>query len=128
MTNAVVTQDQNRRGRQAEQSRPYVIPPANITAGQNEYVVELEMPGVRKEDIDITTQGGELIIVGRRRADLPDGELCYCESALADYRRTFEIGPDIDTSKITAEMQQGVLRLRLAKSERAKPRKIQITG
>jgi HSP20 family protein len=44
-----------------------------------------------------------------------------------DYRRVFEIASDIDTSKINAQMDQGILKLRLPKSERVKPRKIQIT-
>jgi HSP20 family protein len=57
---------------------------------------------------------------------LPEGEACYCESPQADYRRIFELGPDVDTSQISAEMQQGVLKLRLPKSEKAKPKHIEV--
>jgi len=46
----------------------------------------------------------------------------------ADFRRVFELGPDVDTSRINAQIEQGVLNLRLPKSEKAKPRKIQIAG
>jgi HSP20 family protein len=126
MANATATQE--RPSRRPQQDRGFIIPAANISATDNEYVLELEMPGVRNEGLEITTESNELTIIGRRQTDLPEGELCYCESALADYRRVFELGPDIDTSRITAEMQQGVLRLRLPKSEKAKPRKIQIAG
>src|SRR6185436_15082204 len=121
-TNAI----QDRSSTKAREERGFIMPAANIIATDNEYVLELEMPGVRKEGLEITTEGNELTLIGRRQTDLPEGELCYCESALADYRRVFELGPDIDTSRITAEMQQGVLRLRLPKSEKARPRKIQI--
>jgi len=106
--------------------RGYVIPPANIAATDNEYLVEVEMPGVNKQGLEVTVEGNELTIIGRRASDVPEGELCYCESPQADYRRVFELGPDVDTSRISAEMQQGVLKLHLPKSERAKPKQIEV--
>jgi len=106
--------------------RGYVTPPANIVATQDGYIVELEMPGVSKEGLEVTVEGNELTIIGRRKSDLPDAELCYSESPNADYRRVFELGPDVDTSKITAEMKQGVLKLFLPKSEKAKPKQIEV--
>ena len=109
--------------------RNYVAPPANITANENEYCVELEMPGVDKQGLEITVEGSELTIIGRRKKELPEGELVYSESPLlADYRRVFELGADVDTSKIRAEMDQGVLKLHLPKREAAKPRKIEVAG
>src|SRR5712671_5777594 len=108
--------------------RGYVIPPANIAATDNEYLVEVEMPGVDKAGLEVTVEGNELTIIGRRGVETPRGELYYSETPQADFRRVFELGPDVDTAKINAQMDQGVLRLRLPKSERAKPRKIQITG
>lgn len=104
----------------------FVMPPANISATNNEYVVAIDMPGVDKEGLEITVEGNELTIIGRRKSDLPEGEACYCESPQADYRRMFELGPDVDTSKISAEMQQGVLKLHLLKSEKAKPKRIDV--
>ena len=106
----------------------FTLPAANIYATDNDYIVELEMPGVDKGGLDVKVDGNELIITGRRARDIPEGELSYCESALANYRRVFEVGPDVDTSKIEAQLGQGVLKLKLPKSERAKPRKIQIQG
>ena len=102
------------------------MPPANISATETEYLVEVDMPGVDKDGLEVTIEGNELTLIGRRKSDLPEGQLCYCESPQADYRRTFELGPDVDTSKIGAEMRQGVLRLHLPKSEKAKPRQIEI--
>jgi HSP20 family protein len=54
-------------------------------------------------------------------------ELIYRESTPAIYRRKFELDPAIDTTKVTAKMEQGVLLLTLPKAERVKPRKIQVT-
>jgi HSP20 family molecular chaperone IbpA len=86
------------------------------------------MPGVDKAGLEVKIDGNELVITGRRAKDIPEGELSYCESALANYRRVFELGPDVDTSKVEAQLTQGVLKLKMPKSERAKPRKIQVQG
>ncbi len=109
-----------------QRARGFVTPPANISATDNEYVVEVDMPGVDKDGLEVTVEGNELTIIGRRKSDLPEGEACYCESPQADYRRVFELGPDVDTSKISAEMHQGVLKLRMPKSEKAKPKHIEV--
>jgi HSP20 family protein len=121
------TAGQNRSTRtDAERVRGFITPPANISATENEYLVEVDMPGVDKGGLEITVEGNELTLIGRRKSDLPEGQPCYCESPQADYRRVFELGPDVDTANIGAEMQQGVLKLRLPKSEKAKPKRIEV--
>jgi HSP20 family protein len=124
-----VAETQNRPARmESRRDRGFVTPPANILANDNEYLIEVEMPGVTKDGLEITVEGNELTIIGRRKLDLPEGELFYSESSLADFRRVFELGLDVDTSKIRAELEQGVLKLHLPKSEKAKPRKIPVSG
>jgi HSP20 family protein len=118
--------NQRPQGDAGQRNRGFIIPPANISAGENEYLVELEMPGVDQSGLDITVEGDELTIIGWRKNQSIEGDLCYCESSPADYRRVFEIGPDVDAAKINAQMNQGVLRLRLPKSEKAKPRRIEV--
>jgi HSP20 family protein len=108
--------------------REFTSPPANISATENEYLLEVDMPGVSKEGLQVMVEANELTIIGRRTGEMPKAELCYCESAMADYRRVFELGPDVDTSKINAEMQNGVLKLHLPKTEKAKPRQIEVKG
>lgn len=123
------SQMQNRPTRmESQRSRGFIPPPANIAANENEYLLEVEMPGVDKDGVEITVDGSELTIIGRRKQELPDGELVYSESPLADYQRVFELGPDVDTGRISAQMEQGVLKLHLPKSETAKPRKIPIAS
>jgi HSP20 family protein len=120
-------QSQNQpRQMEARSTRGFITPPANVSMTDNEYVLEVEMPGVNKDGLEITVEGNELTIIGRRSLDLPEGELYYSETPLADYRRVFELGPDVDTSKISAKLEQGVLTLRLPKSEKAKPKKIEV--
>ena len=113
---------------EAPGDRSFVTPPANILANEQEYLLEVEMPGVNKNGLEVTIEGNDLTLIGRRPTQTTEGEICHCESAFADYRRVFELGPDVDTSTIRAEMDQGVLKLHLPKSEKAKPRKIQVTG
>lgn len=107
---------------------PVVLPPVNISATEGEYLLEVEMPGVNKDGLEISVEGNELTIVGRRTRERPQGETVYRESNDGDYRRVFELSSDIDTNKISAEMQQGILRLRLPQAEHVKPRKIEIKG
>ena len=107
-------------------TRGFITPPANVSATGNEYILEVEMPGVNKNGLETTVEGNELTIIGRRSMDLPEGELFYCATPSADFQRVFELGPDVDTSKISAKLEQGVLTLRLPKSEKAKPKKIEV--
>jgi len=107
--------------------RPYLSPPVNIVETKDAYLLEAEMPGVNKNGLEITLEGNVLTFVGRRADEaLPGAALCYRESKPADFRRMFEIDPGIDTGKIGAKMEQGVLTLTLPKAEKAKPRRIAV--
>lgn len=111
-----------------EVQRPYeyVTPEVNIFETQEGYVVEAEMPGVGKNGLEVMLEGNELTIVGHRNQDRLDGEPLLRECLQTDFRRVFELDPAIDTSKIVARMDQGILRLTLPKSEKVKPRKIAV--
>ena len=104
----------------------YVTPFANILETKDGYVLEAEMPGVRKDGLEITVENGELLIVGRRAPLERKGRELFRESRGLDYRRVFELDASIDTSRITAKIDQGVLTLTLPKAESVKPRKIKV--
>jgi HSP20 family protein len=108
-------------------SPDFVVPVVNIFETKDGYALEAEMPGVRKDGLEITLEGNEITIVGRRAVDPVNGELLLRECPVADYRRVFELDPAIDTNKISAKMEQGMLTLALPKSERVKPRKIPVS-
>lgn len=110
----------------AERSTQFVSPEVNIYETKDGYVLEIEMPGVNKEGLEITLEGNEITITGRRQTEPVPGEALSHESHNADYRRVFELDPAIDTAKVSARMDQGVLTLSLPKSERVKPRKISV--
>jgi HSP20 family protein len=104
----------------------YILPEVNIFEEKDGYTLEAEMPGVNKDGLEVLLEGNELTIVGHRNRIASSGELIFRESQAADFRRTFELDPAIDTSGIVAKMNQGVLTLTLPKSEKVKPRKITV--
>ncbi len=106
--------------------REYISPEVNIFETKDGYVLEAEMPGVNKEGLEITLEGSEMTILGHRHQEAVPGELLFRESLGRDYRRVFELDPVVDTAKISAKMDQGILTLTLPKSERVKPRKIAV--
>jgi len=106
--------------------RPFVAPDVNIYETDDAFVLQADMPGVTKGGLEVTLEGNTLALVGRRREEVPRGEVLYQESRSTDYRRVFELDPAIDTEKISAEMHQGMLTLTLPKAARVKARKIEI--
>ena len=109
-----------------ERASTFVAPEVNIIETKDGYVLQAEMPGVSKEGLEITLEGNELTITGNRHAEPLPGEALFRESHEVGYRRVFELDPAIDTAKVSARMEQGVLTLTLPKSERVKPRKISV--
>jgi HSP20 family protein len=129
MNNTVTTTQENRPAREVRQQqerRGWIQPQVNIIESRDGYVLEAEMPGVSKDGLEVLLEGNELTIVGRRTAEGPQAQLVYRESADRDYRRTFELDPAIDTGRIGARMENGILYLDLPKSEKVKPRKITV--
>jgi len=110
----------------ADRAAEYVAPEVNIFEAKDGYVLEAEMPGVNKNGLEITLEGNEMTILGHRSVAALSGEALLRESREADYRRVFELDPAIDTGKISARMEQGLLTLTLPKSEKVKPRKIAV--
>ena len=110
-----------------DRATEFVSPGVNIFETKDGYVLEAEMPGVTKEGLEITLEDNEITIVGHRHVEPLGGQALFRESHNADFRRVFELDPAIDTSKIMAKMDQGVLTLTLPKSEKVKPRKIVVS-
>jgi len=104
----------------------YATPPADVESGKEGYTIHAEMPGVDKSGLEVTVDNGELTILGHRRAEEFAGEPVHREIRRNDFRLVFELDPAIDTARITARVDQGVLSLTLPKAESVKPRKITV--
>jgi len=112
-----------------DQDENVIVPPVDIYENENEYVIKADMPGVKKENIDITIDNNELSISGSVADEEKSREnIKYSEFALYNFFRSFNIGNDIDSGKVTANVCDGVLTLTLPKREEVKPKKIEITA
>lgn len=105
-------------------ARNYVAPEVDIFETKDGYVLQADIPGVNRTGLDIILDNNQLTIIGHRAPADVKAELRHRESSAADYRRVFELDPAIDTAKIDAKVDQGVLTIHLPKSERVKPRKV----
>ena len=91
------------------------------------YNLTVNLPGVAKEGLEVTDEGGELRITGKRATTLPEeAGVLHRESSDAPFELVLTHDNTIDSEKIEAELKDGVLHLTLAKAESAKPRKISI--
>jgi HSP20 family protein len=113
------------RDEQARQVQ-HLTPLVDVQSTEDGYVIRAEMPGVDKAALEITVENGELTILGHRHNLQHAGELVHREIVRNDFRRVYELDPTIDTSKISARINQGLLTLTLPKAERVKPRKISV--
>jgi HSP20 family protein len=117
---------ENRDGDRA-QTEQFVAPPASVIEAGDGYMLEVEMPGVNKDGLDISVENNELTIVGRRSLPIVEGTLIHHESRPENFRRTFELDPSIDANKISARIEQGLATLTLPRAEHVKPRKIAVS-
>jgi HSP20 family protein len=118
-----------RENRDADRARTeqFVAPPASVIEGRDGYTLEVEMPGVNKDGLDVSVENNELAIIGRRSLPAVEGRLIHHESRPQNFRRMFELDPSIDANKITARVEQGLVTLTLPKAEHVKPRKITVS-
>lgn len=104
-----------------------IVPPVDIFETQNEYVIKADMPGVDKQDVDITLDNDVLAISGKINQNENETNLKYREYSLYNFCRNFNVGKDINGDAVKASMENGVLTLTLPKKEEVKPKKIEIT-
>ena len=114
---------------QQQQSQPaerrfYAIPVVDVESTADGYTLHVEMQGVNKSGVEITAENGDLVIVGHRAPQEISGEPVHRESRPVDFRRVYELDPSIDTNRISAKMEQGVLSVHLPKAESVRPRRI----
>ena len=103
----------------------YVAPEVDILETKEDYLLQADMPGVAKADLELILEGNELTLVGRRQRPVT-GDVLVSEIEVRDYRRSFVLDPQIAMDRITAQLDQGVLTVHLPKAEAVKPRKIAI--
>lgn len=102
--------------------------PLDISENENEYVVRASLPGVRPDDVQITSHGDTLTIRGEVKEDQEKkGEHWHLrERRFGSFQRTMRLPSSIDANKAQAHFDQGVLTLTLPKAEESKPKQIRV--
>ncbi len=106
-----------------------LVPAMDIRERENEYVVRTDLPGVKKDDIQITLENGVLTITAETRSEKEekeDGQVLRQERRYGKYVRSLRLGSQVDGNKLKAGYKDGVLELILPKAEAVKPKKITV--
>lgn len=123
--NTLVRENRSSNG-DRQVSEQFIAPAATVLENADGYTLEVEMPGVSKENLEMWVENNELTILGRRSMPSVEGTLIHRESRSENFKRSFELDPSIDAGKISAKIEQGVVTLTLPKAEQVKPRKIAV--
>jgi HSP20 family protein len=103
------------------------LPVTDIFETEQALTVVMEMPGVDKENVEVTVQNDVLSVTGRIDFGKYEGlQPVYTEYNVGPYARSFQLSSKIDQGKISADLNDGVMTLVLPKAEEAKPRKISV--
>lgn len=103
------------------------IPSINTREGEFAYHIEVDLPGVKKEDINIQIEDGVLVVSGERtvKEEIKEENYYKIESSFGSFSRSFRIPEDVDIENIHAESVDGVLEIVVPKLESAKVEKVQ---
>lgn len=111
----------------ARASRWY--PSVDVLEGKDAYLIRAELPGMKKEDINVELNDGNLVLSGERKSEKPaEGvEYRHVERVAAKFWRSFSLPETIKRDGIEASYKDGILEIRVPKAEEAKPRQIEIS-
>ena len=106
---------------------PTMLPAVDVVEDAGGITLYADLPGVPKDKLNLRVDADALSIEGEVALPVPaDMEASHVEVELPRYQRTFTLGKELDSEKIRAEFQNGVLKLSIPKVEHAKPRKIEV--
>jgi len=106
------------------------VPSVDISETDSEYLIKGELPGVKKEDVKVMLQDGVLTIQGERKQEKEEkGKKFHrVERSYGSFVRSFTLPDYVDDAKVKAEFKEGILNLHLPKSEKAKPKAIEVSA
>lgn len=103
-------------------------PLVDITEDEKEFLIKVELPEVKREDIKVTVENGVLSITGERKFEKEEKNKKYhrVERAYGSFMRSFTLPENADGSKINAEYKDGMLKIHLPKTEQAKKKAVEV--
>lgn len=104
-----------------------LTPPVDVIEDVSGITLYADLPGVTREGLNLHVEASTLTIEAESSLKVPDGlKISHTEVALGRFRRVFTLSKELDTEKVTAELDQGVLKLRIPKTAHAQPRRIEV--
>jgi HSP20 family protein len=115
-------------GRQESITVAEWAPLVDITEDDKEYLIKAELPEVKKDEVKVTVENGVLNIAGERKLEKEEKGKKYhrIERAYGSFVRSFTLPDDADAGKVNAEFKDGLLKVHVAKSEKARPKQIEV--
>ena len=111
----------------ASRQEPALLPPVDIIEDSSGITLYADLPGVPRDKLSIDVEGDRLTIEGELALALPEGlQPQHAEVTLSRWRRSFTLSKELDADKVSAELSQGVLRMRIPKAAHAQPRRISV--
>ena len=103
-------------------------PPVDISETTAEFVIKVEIPEVKKEDVRVTLENGVLTVRGMRRQEAEEKGRKYhrVERSYGSFGRSFSLPDEVNDAQVQADFKDGILTLHLPKSEKAKPKSIEV--
>jgi HSP20 family protein len=104
------------------------LPAVDVAEEENEYVVNVELPGVSKDDVKITLESNILTVRGEKKAEKETKDKNYhrMERSYGSFQRSFTLPTSVKNDKIDAVYRDGILSITLPKAEEAKPKQIEV--
>jgi len=117
----------------SETTQPFLsgwLPAVDFFEDKDNFVVKAELPGMKKEEIEIALHDGVLSLSGERKADekYESAQACRSERFLGRFQRTLALPTAVDADKVQATYKDGILTVTLPKAEEAKPKQIEVTA
>ena len=115
-------------GDQKEVSLRTWVPPVDICETEDSLVLKAELPGIKPDDVEIRVEDNTLYLKGERKfeKEVKDENFHQVERSYGTFSRSFSLPSSIDSDKVKAEYQKGILTLTMPKREEAKPKTIKI--
>ena len=103
-------------------------PTIDVRTNDDEIAFVCDVPGMKRDDLEITLENHTLTLQGTRRFDRKEGERVVLGRAYGTFKRVYTLPSYVDEANLTAQLDDGVLTIRIPKHAKAKPRKIAIAG
>ena len=112
---------------QTARAEGVLLPPVDVIEDATGITLYADMPGVARDRVQLRVEGEQLTLEGEMALAVPQGmEATHAEVQRSRYHRAFTLSKELDAEKVSAEMSQGVVRVRIPKAAHAQPRRVQV--